>query len=159
MVRNIVLAVAFLAACGDPPSEPPYEPIPARLVGEFMGHAGDGFEAYQLFLAVDEVADSVRGLWSLAFQASCATHDGLFSGILNGDQLLLRLQPDEVYEATLDVSLRVFPGDSVLSGQVTLVKRGDIPGYDGPALCGSDQLAPITLHFGEIDGLPRAYAR
>lgn len=145
-----LLTLAILWGC----SEAPYTPTPDRLVGEFSGNAGEGFETYGLFLAVDEVADSVRGEWSLGFQATCATHDGPFSGVLDGDRLRLRLRPDEAYEATLDLRLQVLPGDSVLTGTVALVARGDVrEGY--PALCGSDELAPITLHYGEVDGLPR----
>jgi hypothetical protein len=144
-----LLTLILLVACGDPP----YAPTPARLIGEFSGHAGEGFEAYGLFLAVDQADDSVRGLWSVSFQATCATHDGPFSGILDGDRLQLRLRPDEDYEATLAVTLRVLPGDSVLTGPVALVEPGNVP--DGfPALCGSDELAPIALHYGEVDGLP-----
>jgi hypothetical protein len=137
-----------LLACGDSP----YQPTPEALVGEFSGTAGDGFEAYSLFLAVDEVGDSVRGLWSLSFMAACATHDGPFSGTLTGDRLRLRLRPDEGYEVTLDLNAQVFPGDSVLAGPLTLVAAGD--GGTGPALCGSDQLAPIRLTYGEVGGLP-----
>jgi hypothetical protein len=86
-----LLVATLLAACSDTP----YEPTPERLLGEFSGQAGTGFETYNLFLAVDEVSDSVRGVWSLSFQATCATHDGPFSGILDGDELRLRLRPDE----------------------------------------------------------------
>lgn len=147
--KNTLLALALLVACSDAP----YEPNPARLIGEFSGNAGQGFQTYSLFLAVDQVDDSVRGLWSLGFQATCATHDGPFSGIIEGDELRLLLEPDEGYEATLGVRLRVLPGDSVLSGQLTLVAPGSLPG-DGPTLCGSDELAPITLHYGEVPGMP-----
>ncbi|HET6577633.1 MAG TPA: hypothetical protein VFG66_04885 [Gemmatimonadales bacterium] len=143
------LAVALLGACG----EAPYEPTPEHLIGAFSGHAEDGFETYDLFLAVDQAADSVRGLWSLSFTATCATHDGPFSGTLDGDQLHLRLRPDEASEATLDLQVRVLPGDSVLSGRLTLVQAGTVPA-GSPALCGSDELAPITLHYGEVAGLP-----
>ncbi|HET6798445.1 MAG TPA: hypothetical protein VFH40_14895 [Gemmatimonadales bacterium] len=140
---------ALLLACGDTP----YEPTPARLLGEFSGQAGTGFQTYDLFLAIDEVRDSVRGLWSLTWQASCATQDGPFSGVLDGDQLRLRLLPDETHEATLDLRVRVQPGDSVLSGRVTLVAAGSVP-QGSPALCISDELAPITLHYGEVAGFP-----
>jgi hypothetical protein len=141
----------LLLACGGTP----YEPSPERLLGEFSGRAGTGFETYDLLLAVDQVSDSVRGVWSLSFPASCASHDGPFSGVLAGDKLRLRLRPDETQEATLDLAIRVLPGDSVLSGQLTLVAPGTFPpGYQGPALCGSDELAPITLHSGEVDGFP-----
>lgn len=146
---STLLAFALLGACSDAP----YEPTPERLIGEFSGLSGDGFQTYGLFLAVDQVDDSVRGIWSLSFQATCATHDGPFSGTLDGDQLRLRLQPDEDYEATLDLRMRVLPGDSVLTGRLTLV--APVSGPDGlPVLCGSDELAPITLHFGEVAGLP-----
>jgi hypothetical protein len=128
----------------------PYQPTPDRLVGEFQGSGGEDFQVYNLFLAIDEVADSVRGLWSLSYTATCATHDGPFSGTLTGDQLQLHLRPDEGYEATIDVTLRVVPGDSVLTGDATVVAHGT---PDEP-LCGSDELAPVTLHFGEVDGLP-----
>lgn len=138
-----VLALALLVSCGDPP----YEPTPGRLVGEFSGRAGEGFQTYDLFLAVDQVDDSVRGLWSLAFLTSCSTHDGPFSGTLDGDQLRLRLRPDEAYEATFDVSVRVQPGDSMLMGRLALVQLG------GEPLC-FNQYAPITLHYGEVGGLP-----
>ena len=141
-------ALALLLACGDSP----YQPTPEALVGEFSGTAGTGFETYNLFLAVDEVGDSVRGVWSLSFTATCSTHDGLFSGTLEDDQLRIRLRPDDVYEATLDLNARVLPGDSVLTGALTLVAPGDVG--EGPALCGSDQLAPIRLQYGEVGGLP-----
>jgi hypothetical protein len=145
------LVGGLLLACG----EAPYEPSAERLLGEFSGLAGTGFETYNLFLAVDQVSDSVRGVWSLSFQTTCATHDGPFSGVLAGDHLRLRLRPDEAYEATLDLVIRVLPGDSVLSGQVTLVAPGTFPpGYEGPALCGSNKLAPITLHYGDVDWFP-----
>jgi hypothetical protein len=144
-----LLAITLLGACGDAP----YEPMPEHLIGEFSGRAGDGFETYDLFLAVDQVADSVRGLWSLSFTATCATHDGPFSGTLHGDQLRLRLRPDEAYEATLDLQVRVTPGDSLLSGRLTLVQAGIVP-EGSPALCGNDELAPIALHYGEVAGLP-----
>jgi hypothetical protein len=101
---------------------------------------------------VDEAGDSVRGLWSLSFQTTCATHDGPFSGILDGDQLRLRLRPDEDYEATLDLTLRVLPGDSVLKGRLALVELGSLPG-GGPTLC-FDDFDPITIHAGEVSGLP-----
>jgi hypothetical protein len=117
------------------------------------GRAGEGFETYDLFLAVDQVADSVRRLWSLSFTATCATHDGAFSGTLEGDRLHLRLRPDETSEATLDLQVRVLPGDSLLSGGLTLVQAGSVP-PGTPALCGSDELAAITLHYGEVAGLP-----
>jgi len=143
-----LLALALLGACGDAP----YEPTPVRLVGEFSGRAGEDFRAYDLFLAVDQVDDSLRGLWSLAFQTTCSTHDGSFSGSLDGDQLRLHLRPDEGYEATFDLTLRVLPGDSVLTGRLTLRELGSVPG-GGPTLC-FDEFAPITLHYGEVDGLP-----
>jgi hypothetical protein len=139
---TLLLAVLF-GACGDAP----YEPTPADLVGEFSGQAGESFQTYGLFLAVDQVDDSVRGLWSLSFQTSCSTHDGPFSGTLDGDQLRLRLRPDEDYEVTFDLTLRVVPGDSVLTGRVTLVESGS------ETLC-FDEFAPMTLHFGEVGGLP-----
>jgi hypothetical protein len=143
-----LLAVVILVACGDSP----YEPTPARLVGEFSGRAGQDFQTYDLFLAVDQVDDSVRGLWSLAFQTSCSTHDGPFSGTLEGDQLRLRLRPDEDSEATFDLTLKVIPGDSVLNGRLTLLELGSVPG-GGSTLC-FNQFAPIALHYGEVDGLP-----
>jgi len=147
---STLLAVALCGACSDA-----YEPTPEHLIGEFSGRAGEGFQDYGLFLAVDQVSDSVRGLWSLSFAATCATHDGPFSGVLDGDQLRLRLQPDEGHEATLDLRVRVLPGDSVLTGSLTLVAPGTPPpGYEGPALCGTDELAPIALHYGEVAGLP-----
>jgi hypothetical protein len=43
--------------------------------------------------------------------------------------------------------------DSVLAGPLTLVAPGEAPGTE-PALCGSDELAQITLHYGDVDGLP-----
>jgi hypothetical protein len=147
--RWLVVLGAVLLACGDST----YEPTPARLIGEFSGQAGTGFQTYDLFLAVDEVGDSLRGLWSLAFQATCATQDGPFSGVLDRDQLRLRLQPDETHEATLDLLVRVQPGDSVLSGRLTLVSAGSVPPRF-PALCISDELAPIILHHGEVAGFP-----
>ena len=142
-VWSTLLLTVLFVACGDAP----YEPKPADLVGEFSGQAGESLQTYDLFLAVDQVDDSVRGLWSLAFQTSCSTHDGPFSGTLDGDQLHLRLRPDEDYEATFDLTLRVVPGDSVLSGRVTLVELGS------EMLCFND-FAPITLHYGEVGGLP-----
>ena len=142
-VWSTLLLTVLFVACGDAP----YEPKPADLVGEFSGQAGESLQTYDLFLAVDQVDDSVRGLWSLAFQTSCSTHDGPFSGTLDGDQLHLRLRPDEDYEATFDLTLRVVPGDSVLSGRVTLVEFGS------EMLCFND-FAPITLHYGEVGGLP-----
>ena len=137
-----LLALALLLAC-----ESSYEPTPGNLVGEFSGQAGEGLETYDLFLAVDEVTDSVRGLWVLAFLTTCSTHDGPFSGTLDGDQLRLRLRPDEGYEATLDLTVRVLPGDSVLSGNLTVVAIGSDP------LCFED-FASLRLHQGEVDGLP-----
>jgi hypothetical protein len=138
-----LLAIALCGACSDA-----YEPTPEHLVGEFSGRAGEGVHDYELYLAVDQVSDSVRGLWSLSFSATCATHDGPFSGILDGDELRLQLRADEGGEATLDVRLRVLPGDSVLTGTPTVVVPGSAP------LCGTDDLAPIALHFGEVAGLP-----
>jgi hypothetical protein len=138
-----LLAFVLCGACSDA-----YEPTPEHLVGEFSGRAGEGAHDYGLFLAVDQVSDSVRGLWSLSFSATCATHDGAFSGILDGDELRLQLRPDEGGEVTLDVRLRVLPGDSVLAGVLTVVVPGSVP------LCGTDDLAPITMHFGEVAGLP-----
>jgi hypothetical protein len=82
-----------------------------------------------------------------AFLTSCSTHDGPFSGTLDGDQLHLRLRSDEDYEVTFDLTLRVVPGDSVLNGRVTLVELGS------ETLCFND-FAPITLHYGEVGGLP-----
>jgi hypothetical protein len=138
-----LVGLSLLAACG----ETSYEPTPARLVGEFSGRAGDGFQTYDLFLSVDAAGDSVRGLWSLAFLTSCSTHDGPFSGTLEGDRLKLRLRPDEGYESTFDVDVRVLPGDSVLTGNLSLVQMG------GEPLC-FEEYAPITLHYGEVNGLP-----
>lgn len=146
--RGAVLALALLLACGDSP----YEPTPARLIGEFTGQAGTDLRTYLLFLTVDQVGDSVRGQWTLAFQTSCATHDGPFSGTLDGDRLRLRLRPDEDYEATLDATLRVLPGDSLLNGQLTLVELGSVPG-GGQTLC-FDEFDPITLKHGEVAFLP-----
>ena len=148
-----LVALGLLVACessGMP--VPEYEPTPGALVGEFSGSAGSDFETYNLFLAVDQVGDSVRGVWSLSFPATCSTHDGPFSGSLEGAELRIRLRPDEGYEATLELLAQVLPGDSVLTGNLSLVAAGDVG--EGPALCGSDQLAPITLHYGEVDGLP-----
>ena len=138
-----IAASTALGACSDSP----YQPEQAALVGEFSGRAGTDFKTYHLFLAVDEVSDSVRGLWSLSYVTTCFTHDGPFSGSLSGDRLRLRLRPDEPHESTFEVGLRVLPGDSVISGQVALV----VPG-EGPQ-CFSDH-APITLHYGEVNGLP-----
>jgi hypothetical protein len=135
--------MVLLLACGDSP----YEPTPEHLLGEFSGRAGQDFQIYDLFLAIDEVADSVRGLWSLAFLTTCATHDGPFSGTLDGDQLRLRLRPDEGHEASLDLTVRVLPGDSVLSGGLALVAMGSEP------LC-FDDFASVRLRKGEVDGLP-----
>jgi hypothetical protein len=140
---SALFAFALLVACSDST----YEPTPGNLIGEFSGRAGRDFDTYDLFLAVDEVTDSVRGLWSLAFVTTCSTHDGPFSGTLNGDQLRLRLRPDEGYEATLDLTVRVLPGDSELSGGLTVVALGSDP------LCFED-FASIRLHQGEVDGLP-----
>jgi hypothetical protein len=136
-------ALTALGACGDSP----YQPDPAALVGEFSGRAGSDFATYDLFLAVDQVSDSVRGVWSLSYLTSCSTHDGPFSGTLSGERLLLRLRPDSPDEATFDVSLRVLRGDSGLSGQIVSVVPGASP------LCFSDY-APITLHYGDVNGLP-----
>jgi hypothetical protein len=136
-------ALAAVVACGNSP----YQPDPGALVGEFSGRAGSDFETYDLFLAVDQVSDSVRGLWSLSYLTTCSTHDGPFSGTLSGDNLLLRLQPDEADEATFEVSLRVLRGDSVLSGQIISVVPGASP------LCFSDY-ARIRLHYGDVNGLP-----
>src|SRR5919107_2975455 len=55
-----------------------YQPVAEHLVGEFSGRGGENFKAYDLFLAIDEVSDSVRGLWSLFLRTTCATHDGQF---------------------------------------------------------------------------------
>jgi hypothetical protein len=140
---STLLLTALFVACGDAP----YEPTPADLVGEFSGQAGESFQTYGLFLAVDQVDDSVRGLWSLSFQTSCSTHDGPFSGTLDGDQLHLRLRPDEDYEATFDLTVRVEPGDSILNGRMTLVELGS------ETLCFSE-FDPIRLHYGEVNGLP-----
>jgi hypothetical protein len=139
----VFLAIASLLGCG----ESSYEPTPGNLVGEFSGRAGEDFRTYDLFLAVDEVADSVRGSWSLAFLTTCTTHDGPFSGTLNGDQLKLRLRPDEGSEATFDLTARVLPGDTVLSGNLTVVAIGSGP------LCFED-FASLRLHQREVDGLP-----
>lgn len=138
-----IAASTVFGACSDSL----YQPDPAALVGEFSGRAGTDFKTYDLFLAVDEVTDSVRGVWSLSYVTTCFTHDGAFSGSLSGDHLRLRLRPDEPHESTFEVSLRVLPGDSVISGQVALVILGE-----GPQ-CFSDH-APITLHQGEVNGLP-----
>ena len=138
-----LLIVSLCGACSDA-----YEPTPERLIGEFSGRAGEGFQDYELFLAVDQVGDSVRGLWSLNFSATCATHDGPFSGVLDGDQLRLRLRADEASEATLDLRVQVHPGDSVLTGTPTVAVPGSEP------LCGSDDLAAISLHQGEVAGWP-----
>ena len=149
LLRSTLLAFTLLGACSDAP----YEPTPERLIGEFSGQAGEGLQAYGLFLALDQVEDSVRGLWSLSFQATCTSHDGPFSGIIDGNKLRFRLRPDEDYEATLDLRVRVLPGDSVLTGSPTLVEPGSVPA-GSPALCGSDELDPITLRYGEVAGLP-----
>ena len=119
LLRSTLLAFTLLGACSDAP----YEPTPERLIGEFSGQAGEGLQAYGLFLALDQVEDSVRGLWSLSFQATCTSHDGPFSGIIDGNELRFRLRPDEDYEATLDLRVRVLPGDSVLTGSLTLWNR------------------------------------
>jgi hypothetical protein len=138
-----IAALTALAACSDSP----YQPNPEALVGEFSGRAGSGLETYDLFLAVDEVGDSVRGLWSLAYVTSCSTYDGAFSGTLSGERLELTLRPDEPYEATIEVALQVLPGDSVLRGRILSVAPGTSP------LCFSDH-APFTLHYGDVNGLP-----
>jgi hypothetical protein len=132
-----------LAACSDSP----YQPDPGALVGEFSGRAGSDSETYDLFLAIDQVSDSVHGLWSLAYLTSCSTHDGPFSGTLSGDRLLLRLRPDEAYEATFELSLRVLRGDSLLTGRILSVVPGASP------VCFSEYAA-ITLHHGDVGGLP-----
>lgn len=125
----------------------PYQPTAEHLVGEFSGRAGANFKAYDLFLAVDEVSDSVRGVWSLAFVPTCATHDGQFSGTLQGSELRLRLRPDEASEATLDMVAHVLPGDTLIAGDLTLVQLG------GDQLCFTI-FDPFTLHYGDVSGLP-----
>lgn len=125
----------------------PYQPNPGALVGAFSGRAGSDLETYDLFVAADQVSDSVRGLWSLSYLTSCSTHDGPFSGTLSGDRLLLHLRPDTPDEATFEVSLQILRGDSVLSGQIVSVVPGAAP------LCFSDY-APITLRYGDVNGLP-----
>jgi hypothetical protein len=125
----------------------PYQPTAEHLIGEFSGRAGADFEAYDLFLAVDEVTDSVRGVWSLAFVTSCSTHDGQFSGSLQGSELRLRLRPDEIYEATFDVVAHVLPGDTLIAGDLSLVQSGTDP------LCFTI-FDPFTLRFGDVSGLP-----
>jgi hypothetical protein len=50
----------------------------------------------------------------------------------------------------VDVVLRVLPGDSVLTGDPAVVAHGTPP----DPLCGSDELAPTTLHYGDVSGLP-----
>lgn len=137
----------ILRGCGDAP----YEPTPERLLGEFTGIGGTGFGQYGFTLTVDQVSDSVRGSWYLGFTASCASHGGPFSGVLQGDQLQLQLRPDEFTEVTLAMALRVLPGDTVLAGRLTLVSRGRIP-QDRPVFCTSDELAPVRLHASEVAG-------
>jgi hypothetical protein len=144
LTRHWPLLLSALLSCGDSP----YAPTPTALMGEFSGDAGQNFKIYNLFLAVQTTGDSIRGSWSLSFLTTCSTHDGPFSGTLAGDRLTLHLEPDEAYEASLDLTLRVHPGDSVLTGQMALVAEGTEP------LCFSD-FTPITLHRGEVLGLPR----
>jgi hypothetical protein len=124
-----------------------YQPTAEHLVGEFSGRAGADFKAYDLFLAVDEVADSVRGVWSLAFVPTCSTHDGQFSGTLQGSELRLRLRPDGAAEATLDIVAHVLPGDTLIAGDLSLVQVG------GGPLCYTI-FDPFTLHYGDVVGLP-----
>lgn len=130
-----IAAFIALGACSDSP----YQPNPGALVGEFSGRAGTDFRTYDLVLTIDQVSDSVRGHWSLSYVTTCSTHDGPFSGTLSNDRLALRMNPDETYEATVEVSLRVLPGDTVLTGRIVSVLAG------GQPLCFSDH-APITLH-------------
>jgi hypothetical protein len=125
----------------------PYQPNPEHLLGEFSGRAGTNFAAYDLFLAVDEVTDSVRGLWSLSFRSTCATHDGQFSGTLEGNQLRLRLRPDQTSDPTLDVNAWLLPGDTLLAGNMALVQLGT------DALCFTT-FEPFTLLSGDVPGLP-----
>jgi hypothetical protein len=126
-----------------------YQADPVRLVGQFSGDAGQDGQHYNLLLQINGVTDSVRGLWSLSYTGTCATHDGPFSGTLTGDQLQLRLRPDEEYEVTIDLPLRVVPGDSVLTGDPTVVALGNPP----IPPCGTEELAPLTLHSADTEPL------
>jgi hypothetical protein len=72
---------------------------------------------------------------------------------LEGDQLKLRLRPDEPNEAEIVLFLRVLPGDSLLTGIPRQVARTDgAPSVH--AFCGTDTPVRMTLHAGEVDWFP-----
>ena len=143
-VQRVALLCAAGVACGDSA----YAPEPTALVGEYAVHAGTGFGTYDLAVALEAVADSVHGRWRLAWQASCATEDGIVAGTLVGDRLTLRLLPDQDGEGTYALGLRVERGDSTLPGTV----RADET--NGTTLCVVEQGAAVTLHRVAVVAFP-----
>jgi hypothetical protein len=122
-------------ACGDSA----YAPTPAALVGQYSVRAGTGFGTYDLSLALETVADSVHGRWLISWRTTCATEDGPLEGTLVGDHLTLRLLPDQEFEGTYALALRVERGESRLPGTITAEVT------NGTTLCVVQQGSVVTL--------------
>ena len=129
-------------------SDAAYAPTPTALIGEYSIQAASGFGTYDLALALEAVNDSVHGRWRLAWQATCATEDGLVAGTLVGDRLTLHLSSDQAGEGTYNLRLRVEPGDSTLPGTI----RAEAT--NGTTLCVVQQGAALTLHRGDVVAFP-----
>ena len=148
MVIRRLLRVALPGAVTLAWSGDAYAPMPTALLGEYSVQAGTGFGTYDIALALEAIADSVHGRWRLAWQATCATEDGVVAGTLVGDRLTLRLLPDQAGEGTYALGLRVERGDSMLPGTI----RGEAT--NGTTLCVVQQGSALTLHRGEVAAFP-----
>jgi len=143
-VQRVALFCAAGVACGDSA----YAPEPTALVGEYSVQVGTGLGTYDLALSLEAVADSAHGRGRLAWQATCATEDGLLAGSLTGDRLALRLLPDQDAEGTYALELRVERGDSTLPGTIRAEET------NGTTLCVVPQGSPMILHRGEVEAFP-----
>lgn len=144
-LRHVLLIAGLLTAR----SEPSYAPDPASLLGEYSGSVtpGGNLSQYTIAVALEEITDSISGRWYLSYQATCATEDGPLRGSLSGDELTLRLLPDQDLEGTYVLRLRVAPGDSVLRGSLTAEVN------NGTLLCGLEA-DPLDLRRGETGVFP-----
>ena len=71
-----------------------------------------------LMLGIQEIGDSVRGVWHMNYWVSRGDDRGSFSGVRRGDSLLLDLSLDEPWDACFGYSLRfgIGPGDTLQPG-------------------------------------------
>lgn len=80
----------------------PTAPLATAAPGESCGLGlGIFFElhgsAFWLRLQIDSITDSIRGQWRIDFQATIASMEGIASGPVRADSLVLHLEPNSLF--------------------------------------------------------------